>query len=144
MGRPEDDAVLLELARTVVGVSTRAAGLLGGVSVTQLRALTLIGSWGAGRPGWLADELGVSASAASRLADRLVLAGLVRRETALTDRREVLLRLTPAGAGVLHRYDELRLTELRALLDAVPDRSSVVDAVAQLVAGGRRPVEVAR
>ncbi len=143
MTRPADDGLLLELARTVVGISTRAAGRLGGVSVTQLRALTLVAAAGAGRTGSLAAELGVSASSASRLADRLVLAGLVRRETALTDRREVLLRLTPDGAAVLDRYDDLRLVELRALLDAAPDRSGILDALAQLV-GDRRPVEPAR
>ena len=140
MDRSSDDEVLLALARTVVGVSTRAAGQLGGVSVTQLRALTLVGAAGAARPGALAGELGVSASAATRLAARLVLAGLVRRETAPADRREVLLRLTPEGAEVLDRYDELRLVELRALLDAVPDRSSVLDAVARF-AGAGSPAE---
>ena len=145
MPRAPDDEALLDLARTVVGLATRAAGLLGGISVTQLRALTLIGAEGVGRTGWLADELGVTASAGSRLADRLVLAGLVRRETAVTDRREVLLRLTPDGVEVLDRYDDLRLTELRALLDAVPDRSTVLDAVAQLVTAGERgPARVAR
>ena len=107
----------------------------------QLRALTLIAAAGAGRTGLLAADLGVSASAATRLADRLVLAGLVRRETALTDRREVLLRLTPDGAAVLDRYDDLRLVELRARLDAVPDRSAVLDAVAQLLG---QPAPVAR
>ena len=142
MSRSSDDEVLLGLARTVVGISTRAAGRLGGVSVTQLRALTVIAAAGAGRTGLLAAEFGDSASSASRLADRLVLAGLVRRETALTDRREVLLRLTPDGAAVLDRYDELRLVELRALLDAAPDRAAVLDAVGHLV-GDRRPAEVA-
>ena len=143
MTRPADDAVLLDLARTVVGISTRAAGRLGGVSVTQLRALTVIAAAGGGRTGLLAAELGISASSASRLADRLVLAGLVRRETAVTDRREVHLRPTPDGLRLLEHYDELRLTELRALLDAVPEPSSVVGAIAQLV-GGRRPAGVAR
>jgi DNA-binding MarR family transcriptional regulator len=138
-----EDETLLDLARTLVGVSTRAAGLLGSISVTQLRALTLIAASGTGRTGQLAGELGVSPSAASRLADRLVLAGWVRREPAPSDRREVLLRLTPDGERVLDRYDDLRLTELRALLDRVPDRSSVLDAVAQLV-GTRETAEVAR
>lgn len=142
MTRSADDALLLELARAVVGISTRVAGRLGGVSVTQLRALTLIAAAGAGRTGLLAADLGVSPSAATRLADRLVLAGLVLRETALTDRREVLLRLTPDGAAVLDRYDDLRLVELRALLDASSDRTVVLDAIGQLV-GERRPTEVA-
>ena len=137
MSRSADDEVLLRLARTLVGISTRAAGLLGGVSVTQLRALTLVDAAGVGRPGQLADELGISPSAASRLADRLVLAGLVRRETAISDRREVLLRLTPAGRAVLDRYDELRLPELRALLDAVPDPAAARVVLEQLTAGYR-------
>jgi DNA-binding MarR family transcriptional regulator len=141
--RSSDDEVLLALARVVVGISTRAAGRLGGISVTQLRALTLVGAGGAARPGALAGELGVSPSAATRLADRLVLAGLVRRETAPADRREVLLRLTAEGAAVLDRYDELRLTELRERLDAVPDRSSVLDAVARF-AGAGSPAEAVR
>ena len=34
----------------------------------------------------------------SRLAERLVAAGLVRREPATTDRRQILLSLTPEGA----------------------------------------------
>lgn len=127
MPRSPDDETLLHLARTVTGISTRTAGRLGGNSVTQLRALTVIAAAGSARTGLLAAEFGVSASSASRL----------------TDRREVRLRLTPVGQELLERYDELRLAELRSLLDAVPGRSDVLDALVQLV-GGRRPTEATR
>src|SRR3954452_2059323 len=79
MERSSEDDVLLALARTVVAISTRAADQLGGISVVQLRALTVLREVGTVNLGRVAEEMGVALSTASRLVDRLVRAGLVDR-----------------------------------------------------------------
>jgi DNA-binding MarR family transcriptional regulator len=148
---PSDDA-LLDLARAVVGVSTRAAGRLGGISVTQLRALTVLGSLDGGNLVALAEQLGIAVSTASRLVDRLVTAGLADRQPAPHTRREVVLRPTEAGRSRLACYDDLRLAELRAALDALPAgrRADVLSALTEFAtalagdgaeAERRRPAE---
>ncbi len=129
--RTHEDDVLLRLARAVVGISARAADQLGRLSVVQLRALTVLRGLDSANLGQLAGGMGVTVSTASRLVDRLVAAGLVDRRPSARSRREVALVVTPQGEEVLARYDDLRLTGLRALLDQLPaDRRT--DALAVL------------
>lgn len=136
MTRTPDDAVLLALARAVIGLSTRAADRLGGVSVVQLRALTVLRDLGTATLGELAGGMGVTVSTTSRLVDRLVTAGLVVREPSPRSRRELALRIAPDGQATLDRYDELRLGTLRAGLDGLADgeRQAVVSALAAFAA----------
>ena len=122
MVRPADDDVLLALARTVMGISTRAADALGGVSVVQLRALTVLRDQGTANLGQLAEEMGVALSTASRLVDRLVRAGLVHRRPSPRTRREIELQVSGDGQATLDRYDQLRLNDLRACLSRVAQR----------------------
>lgn len=61
--------------------------------------------------------MGISTAAA----DRLVAAGLVRREASPRNRRELALQVAPDGDAVLDRYDEDRLDGLRAALARLPD-----------------------
>jgi len=139
--RPPEDDVLLRLARTVVGISARAADRLGRLSVVQLRALTVLRELGVGNLGHLASGMGVTVSTASRLVDRLVAAGLVDRQPSPRSRRELALAVTGPGAELLERYDELRLVELRALLDRLPpDRRP--DVLAALAAFADVPAPV--
>jgi DNA-binding MarR family transcriptional regulator len=143
MTRTGDDEALLALARGVVGISTRAADLLGAVSVVQLRALTVLRDLGTAPLRELAVRIGVTVSTTSRLVDRLVTAGLVDRAPSDRSRREVALRVAPAGQAALDRYDDLRLTELRAGLDLLPqeERDVVVPALAAFAAAlGGTPV----
>ena len=49
------------------------------------------------------------------IADRLAAQGLLSREQADADRRQVLLTLTPRGASVLERLARLHRDELRRL-----------------------------
>ncbi|SDC35802.1 DNA-binding transcriptional regulator, MarR family [Geodermatophilus telluris] len=127
------DEVLVGLARTVVGISTRAAAELGGVSLVQLRALTVLAELPDAPLADLARGVGGSVSTTSRLVDRLVSAGLVDRRPSTASRRSISLRLTPEGAQLLDRYDRLRLTELRAGLAGVPTgrREAVLGALAE-------------
>jgi len=135
--RPPDDVVLLGLARTVVGISVRAADGLGRLSLVQLRALTVLREQGGANLGQLAAGMGVTVSTASRLVDRLVAAGLVDREPSPRSRREVSLGVTAQGADLLDRNDDLRLAELRSLLDRLPSgrRREVLDAVEEFAVG---------
>ena len=137
MALPANDEALLALARTVMGISTRAADQLGGVSVVQLRALTVLRDVGTTNLGRLAEEMGVALSTASRLVDRLVRAGLVDRRPSPRTRREIELAVSAAGRATLDRYDELRLRGLRACLAEVDDPASALAVLGQF-AGARQ------
>jgi DNA-binding MarR family transcriptional regulator len=128
MPRSAEDETLLALARTVIGLSTRAADQLGGVSVVQLRALTVLRELGTANLGRLAEEMGVALSTASRLVDRLVRAGLVDRRPSPRTRREIELAVSTAGRATLDRYDDLRLSALRACLAEVSDPAAALGA----------------
>ena len=101
---PRDRAVLLteiadglpEIVRGLIGHHP----LKGGdweLTVAQMRALGVIGGHADCTMGELARHLGISLSAATGLADRLVQQGLVEREANPKDRRLVCLRLAAAG-----------------------------------------------
>jgi DNA-binding MarR family transcriptional regulator len=121
VARSAEDETLLALARTVMGISTAAADRLGEVSVVQLRALTVLRNLGTATLGELAADMGVTVSTTSRLVDRLVTAGLVRREMSPRSRRELALQVAADGDAILDRYDEGRLDALRAALARLSD-----------------------
>jgi DNA-binding MarR family transcriptional regulator len=129
MARDDVDEALLEAARTIMRISLQAADRLGGVSVVQLRALTVLHRTEDANLAQLAEGMGVTVSTTSRLVDRLVAAGLVDRRTAEHTRREIALRLTGLGRATLDRYDELRVDALRGRLDTLPEaiRTAAVD-----------------
>ena len=137
------DEVLLDLARTVTGVSTAAADRLGGISVVQLRALTVLRRLGTATLGDLAQGMGVTVSTTSRLVDRLVVAGLVVREPSPNNRRALALQVAPDGQEALDRYDADRLEDMRATLDRLPagDRAAALSAFAAFTDAARPPGE---
>lgn len=53
----------------------------------------------------LADYSGTAAPAASRIVERMVESGLVRRETVPNDRRAVTVKLTERGRSLNHLHD---------------------------------------
>jgi DNA-binding MarR family transcriptional regulator len=143
MRRTADDEVLLALARTIMGISTGAADRLGGISVVQLRALTVLRGLGTASLGELAEGMGVTVSTTSRLVDRLVAAGLVRREPSPANRRQLALRVAPGGDAALDRYDDDRLEALRAGLGHLSDEDRAT-ALAAFAAFSGIPLAVAR
>ncbi|MFI0356039.1 MarR family winged helix-turn-helix transcriptional regulator [Actinomadura sp. 9N407] len=72
-------------------------GLEEHVSPVQLRAVEALARHGEVNLRGLAAELDVIPSSASRLCDRLEAAGLLVREHARADRREIVLRLSARG-----------------------------------------------
>jgi len=138
----DDDDVLVQAARTFVGLSVRAADQLGSVSLVQLRALTVVDDLGRANLMQLSEGMGVTVSTASRLVDRLVAAGLVDRRPSEVSRREISLSLTAEGRDLLQRYDALRLQTLHERLDRLPRRrrAALIEALGDLVATeGPRP-----
>lgn len=65
----------------------------------------------------LSKRLGVSASTACELADRLVRAQLVERENPPEDRRLVRLRLAPKGRRLFAKHKRERQEHVQAFLD---------------------------
>jgi DNA-binding MarR family transcriptional regulator len=63
--------------------------------------------------GLLAERLQLQHHSASELVDRLVERGSVSRLRAPSDRRQVLIQLTPRGAAELERLTEYHVAELR-------------------------------
>ncbi|HTE53244.1 MAG TPA: MarR family transcriptional regulator [Kofleriaceae bacterium] len=81
--------------------------------------------------GTLAERLILRHHSVVGLLDRLEQRGLVRRERSPDDRRQARVRITPAGARVLHRLALAHRAELRRT------RPQLVDALQKL--SGARP-----
>ena len=124
------DAVL-SASRVLVAVAARSLANLDDaddVTLTQYRSLVVLASRGPQGIAALADALGVTPPTASRLCDRLVRKGLVRRRTDRNDRRQVRAGLTEAGRRLVDVVTERRRQEIANLLAAIPEdaRRSVV------------------
>lgn len=119
-----DDAVLdavLTASRTVVAVATQSLGAAAEeTTIAQYRALVVLASRGPQRMVDLARALGVTPSTAGRMCDRLLRKGLIRRQRARTDRREVLVSITGAGRQVVDQATARRRTLLAQILERLP------------------------
>jgi DNA-binding MarR family transcriptional regulator len=126
-----DQAAAVEAASlALVEMTLAAVAAADGVSTLQLRMLVVLDRLAPLTRGALAEQLEVSTPSASRLVDRMVEAGLVRRDEAAHSRREVSLAATAQGRRALR---SLRRTRERAI-GGVLDRMTAADRAA-LVAG---------
>lgn len=82
----------------------------------QLRALLIIDQSGSLNLSGLATALGATASATSRLCDRMELAGLLRRDRAAASRREIVLLPTESGRQLAQSLRETRRAALEKVL----------------------------
>ncbi len=124
------DAVL-GASRVLVAIAARSLADLDeadDVTLTQYRSLVVLASRGPQGMASLADALGVTPPTASRLCDRLVRKGLVRRRADRSDRRQVRVALTDSGRSLVDVVTERRRHQIAALLQSVPEeaRRSVV------------------
>jgi DNA-binding MarR family transcriptional regulator len=130
------DAVL-NASRVLVAIAARSLADAGEeVTLTQYRALVVLASRGAQGVAALADAVAVTPPTASRLCDRLVRKGLVRRRTDRHDRRQVRVGLTEAGRRLIDTVTARRRKEIAALLAAVSpeEQQSVATALRRLTA----------
>ena len=136
------DAVLTA-SRVLVGIAARSlVDLDEEVTLTQFRSLVVLASRGPQGMASLADALGVTPPTASRLCDRLVRKGLVRRRGDRADRRQVRIGLTEAGRRLVDVVTERRRIDIASLLESVPEdaRRSVVSGLQLLAeAAGEAP-----
>jgi DNA-binding MarR family transcriptional regulator len=123
-GQGEVVEALLTASRALVGVAARSlAGVDADVTLAQFRTLMVLASRGPQRAVDVATELGVNPSTATRMCDRLVRKGLIRRSRRAGDRRAVRLTLTPAGRELVDEVTRRRREELSRLVAAIPPAS---------------------
>jgi DNA-binding MarR family transcriptional regulator len=112
------------------------AGQLGtlGLGFTQLAALYAIAGSSSLTVGDLAELLGRSPSAASRVVASLRARGLAEGLEEVADRRQRVLRLTPKGVALVAAIDRSRADQFLAVVRPLPldDRALVAMAVAVL------------
>lgn len=127
----EDDPVrtgdvvdaLMDASRALVAVAARSIARVDeSLSLPQFRALVVLATRGATTVGALADELGVHSSTVTRMCDRLVARRYVTRQTAASNRRSVLVTLTPAGRAVVRKVTERRRRLIGEIVANVPEQ----------------------
>jgi DNA-binding MarR family transcriptional regulator len=112
---------VLGASRVLVAVAARSlAEVAEEVTLPQYRALVVLVSRGPQRVSSLAEALAVAPPTATRMCDRLVRKGLVRRRASSEDRREVWLSVTPTGRELVDQVTERRRGEITALLAEIP------------------------
>jgi DNA-binding MarR family transcriptional regulator len=117
---PVLDAVLTA-SRVLVAMAARSLADTGEeVTLTQYRSLVVLASRGPQGVASLAEALAVTAPTASRLVERLVRKGLVRRRADRQDRRQVRIGLTEAGRDLVRLVTERRREEIAVLLASIP------------------------
>ncbi len=136
------DAVL-SASRVLVAIAARSLADAGEeVTLTQYRSLVILAARGPQGVAALAEAVAVTPPTASRLCDRLVRKGLVRRRTDRRDRRQVRVGLTEAGRHLVDTVTERRRREIAGLLASIPQRDQrpVAAALQQLAkAAGEVP-----
>jgi DNA-binding MarR family transcriptional regulator len=121
-GRP--DVLALEMmTRALIGIALEAISSEGqGVTLPQFRLLLALEGLGRVSSSRLATQLGLAASAITRMVDRLERAELVRRGTDRSNRSIVTVELTPAGQRLVTRALAHRHERLATVLDRMsPD-----------------------
>ena len=90
-----------------------------------MKAIYLVASTGPLRMSDLAARMGTAPSTASGLVDRLVQLGLLERSEDPANRRQVLVRATPAAHEELDAMNELNRDRLRQLLGRLGDADAI-------------------
>ena len=137
-GAPDElvDTVLAA-SRALVAVAARSLAAAGDeVTLPQYRALVVLAARGPQGTADLASALAVNPSTATRMCDRLVRKGLVRREPDPRDKRGVLVTLTDLGREQVDAALADLLRRERALLAGLypGDRRHLADMMRILLA----------
>jgi DNA-binding MarR family transcriptional regulator len=116
----------------VIGFASQLGGLR--LGFTQLAALYVLADGGVTTVSDLADTLGRSPSATSRLVDGLVRRRLVERKLEAEDRRQKTLWLTQRGKALLRVVDRARADQFLSALRPMPpaERALIAMGVAAL------------
>lgn len=121
-----DDLVtaVLTASRVLVAVAARSlAEHNETVTITQFRTLVVIDNQPGLNQNRLAEHLGVNASTAMRMINRLLTTGLVSRNENPTDRREIQLSLTRTGRKIVTTVTRRRRDEITRIINTMPPDS---------------------
>lgn len=117
-GTPIERASRWMFTRIVAGLSRTLRDE--DLSVAQLAAIHVVDDAGELGQSLLAAELGLSASATSRLVDGLVQRGLLERRESPSDRRARSLSLSPRGAAMLDEIGDARAQLIETVIRPLP------------------------
>lgn len=110
-------------SRVLVAVTAQSfASVENRVTLPQFRILVILASRGPQNLRSVAQGLGVNPSAATRLCDKLVSAGLIHRTDDPADRRNLVLRLTTDGHQLVQSVIDQRSAAIAAVLAKMPPR----------------------
>jgi DNA-binding MarR family transcriptional regulator len=136
------DAVL-SASRVFVAIATRSlADTAEEVTLAQYRTLVVLASRGPQTLAGLASNIAVTPATATRMCDRLVRKGLIRRTHERGDRRTVRLALTTSGRSLVDTVTRRRRKEIQSLLKSIPvaEQSALVRALSLFTdVGGEVP-----
>ena len=120
------DAVL-SASRALVAVAARSlADVAEEVTLTQYRTLIVLASRGPQNLAGLADAVGVTPATATRMCDRLVRKGLIRRRTERDDRRQLRVALTVKGRSLVDAVTVRRRQEIGRIMSEIPVEQQAV------------------
>lgn len=123
-GRTELIAALAKEMPSYISAAVRLQVVVAhqlGLPVTDVHALATLLETGPVGVGRLAELMGTTAGAATRLADRLERAGYVSREPDPDDRRRIVLRLVPERVAEVARYYQPLDERWRRQIDGYSD-----------------------
>jgi DNA-binding MarR family transcriptional regulator len=123
---------ILAASRALVAVAARSLSAAPEeVTLPQYRVLVVLETRGPQRPTDLATELDVAPSSITRLCDRLVKKGLVKRRARPANRRELTIEITEAGSEVVGSVTAARRRDIRRVVRRIPEarRSAVLTAL---------------
>ncbi|MGC2175719.1 MAG: MarR family transcriptional regulator [Acidimicrobiales bacterium] len=125
------DAVL-SASRVFVAIAVRSlSDTAEEVTLAQYRTLVVLASRGPQTLAGLAANIEVTPATATRMCDRLVRKGLIRRTHERSDRRTIRLDLTASGRELVDAVTRRRRREIQSLLRSVPveEQSALVHAL---------------
>jgi DNA-binding MarR family transcriptional regulator len=112
---------MMQAMRVLVAITAQSVATLDErVTLPQLRVLVVIASSGPRNLASVAHGLGVHSSNATRACDKLVEAGLLHRGDDPADRRNLVLRLTPAGEELVESMNRARRASIAGILGRLP------------------------
>ena len=112
---------LLAASRLLVAMAARSlAAVEENLTLPQFRMLVVLDTQGPSSQNRLADQLEVNPSTALRMVERLAGVGMVEKLPSPDNRREVELRLSPAGREVVRRVTGQRLVEITRIVQTIP------------------------
>jgi DNA-binding MarR family transcriptional regulator len=93
------------------------------LTMAQMKVLFVLHNEGSAKVSDLAEALSVSAPSMTGTLDRLVRQGFVARRSDASDRRLVIVVLTPAGQSLVERLHQGKRARLAAALNRLDDES---------------------